>query len=686
MVRSNRLLLSGILAISMGLLSCMKDLTPENPENSVKFENLTIAENFNFETTAEKSFSITAYDNLNSPIQAVRFDIYTAHPDSGGVLMTSGGTNSEGVFSGKISLPDYLEKVVITTRYLGFPFEKYVKVDGNAFSANYGGAQKSLNVKSSVSGYKSALKSTAGVPLFYLGTYNNLGVPNYLEPSNDPIGQDLLNDVNASLPEKRPVPQYNPEYLDTQNQTSLTITQESDVWVTFVHEGAGYKNVLGFYTYDVNNPPATVNNISVINVIYPNVSFQGSGGGLVSGNKVLIGRFPADTKIGWAILQNAYNGTVNPNATTFFSDTWLNPESNSSLKQHTVQLLDPGRNIVLMGFEDMRRDNGADNDFNDAIFYVTANPVEAIQYTSMPLITYLNPDTDNDGVPDTFDEFPTDPARAFISYFPGESTYGTLAYEDLWPSTGDYDFNDLVVKYKFTQISNGNNEIVQINPSFIPIAAGANLNAGFGFQLDNTMAGAVESVTGTHLVKNYISLDPNGMEAGQSKAVFIAFDKAFSLFNNVTGENPNGMAPVNTVPGGKTGDPVTVEMEIIFSNPLSSSEVGLAPYNPFIFVNYDRGHEIHLPDCVPTDLVDESFFGTRNDNSNPNSGRYYKSVDNLPWAMNVVDSYDYTIEEVQVNSAFIYFGTWATSSGTQNKDWFKNMNGYRDNNKIYSQN
>ncbi|MBK6964363.1 MAG: DUF4114 domain-containing protein [Bacteroidales bacterium] len=126
--------------------------------------------------------------------------------------------------------------------------------------------------------------------------------------------------------------------------------------------------MLGFYTYDVNNPPATVNNISVINVIFPNVSFQGSGGGLVSGNKVLIGRFPADTKIGWAILQNAYNGTVNPNATTFFSDTWLNPESNSSLKQHTVQLLDPGRNIVLMGFEDMRRDNGADNDFNDAIF------------------------------------------------------------------------------------------------------------------------------------------------------------------------------------------------------------------------------------------------------------------------------------------------------------------------------
>ncbi|MHC1774084.1 MAG: LruC domain-containing protein [Lentimicrobium sp.] len=684
MIRSNRLLLTGIFAFSLGVVSCTKDLTPENPGNSAKFEDLIIADDFNFETTAEKTFTISAHDNLNSPIKGVRFDIYTAHPDSGGILMTSGGTNSEGVFSGKINLPGYLEHVVITTRFLGFPFEKYVEVDENIFSAAYGGGQKSLNKKSSANGFKSFLKSTAGAPLNFMGTFNGLGVPDYLEPANDPIGQDLLNDVNASLPEKRPVPQFNPDYLDTQNQTSLTITQESDVWVTFVHEGAGYKNVLGFYTYDVNNPPATVNNISAINVIYPNVSFQGSGGGLVSGNKVLIGRFPADTKIGWALLQNAYNGTVNPNATTFFSDSWLNPESNSNLKQHTVQLLDPGRNIVLMGFEDMRRDNGSDNDFNDAIFYVTANPVEAIQYTSMPLITYLNPDTDNDGVPDNFDEFPTDPARAFISYFPGKSTYGTLAYEDLWPATGDYDFNDLVVRYKFTQITNGSNEVVQINTSFIPEAVGANLNAGFGFQLDNTMSAAVESVTGMHLTEDYIALGPNGTEAGQSKAVFIAFDKAFTVLNNITGENPSGMAPVNTVPGGRIGTPDTVALEINFSSPVNSSVTGLAPYNPFIFVNYQRGHEIHLPDNIPTDMVDESYFGTRNDNSNPNTGRYYKSVDNLPWAMNVVDSYDYTIEEAQVNSAFIYFGTWATSSGTQNKDWFKNMNGYRDNNKIYS--
>ncbi len=119
-----------------------------------------------------------------------------------------------------------------------------------------------------------------------MGTYNNQGVPNYLEPVNDPITQDFLNDINASLPEMRPVPQYNPEYLDATNQTSVTILQESDVWLTFVHEGAGYKNVLGFYTYDANNPPASVNDITQISVIFPNVSYYGSGGGLISGNKV----------------------------------------------------------------------------------------------------------------------------------------------------------------------------------------------------------------------------------------------------------------------------------------------------------------------------------------------------------------------------------------------------------------
>lgn len=678
-------LLRGLIVFSIiGLVSCAKD-NVNIDRNPVKFSDLQIAPDFNFETSSAKDFEIKALDNLNNPIKGVRYDIYTAHPDSGGVLMMSGATQADGIFSGKLTLPSYMEQVVITTRFLGFPFERTVNVENNSFSVTYGGVQKSLNVKQIPVPYKSMLKSSDGAPLVYMGTYNNQGVPNYLEPVNDPITQDFLNDVNASLPELRPVPQYNPEYLDANNQTSVTILQESDVWLTFVHEGAGYKNVLGFYTYDANNPPATVNDITQISVIFPNVSYQGSGGGLVSGNKVYIGRFQANVKIGWALLQNAYNGTtVNPNATTFFSDTWLNPEANSNLKQHNVQLFDPGRELVLMGFEDLRRDGSCDNDFNDAVFYVSSNPVEAIEYNEMPLITYENPDSDGDGIPDNFDEYPTDVEKAFKSYFPGQNTFGTLAFEDLWPSKGDYDFNDLVVKYRFTNITNGNNEIVQIQPTFIPAAMGASFESGFGFQLQNTPKGAIQDVSGGYLTENYITLSSNGTETGQEKAVFIAFDNVLKTFSNVSGNNPAGNAGINTSIGGRTATPDTIQMVINFVNPLNAAAVGQAPFNPFMISRLNRGNEIHLPDFQPTDLADETLFGTSDDDSEAYTGRYYKSKTNLPWVINIVDSYEHTVEKEQINSGYNYFNSWAVTSGAMNKDWFKDYNGFRVESKIFS--
>ncbi len=58
-------------------------------------------------------------------------------------------------------------------------------------------------------------------------------------------------------------------------------------------------------------------------------------------------------------------------------------------------------------------------------------------------------DTDGDGVDDENDAYPTDPDRSTDQYLPSENTYGTMAFEDLWPSEGDYDFNDMVVNYNW---------------------------------------------------------------------------------------------------------------------------------------------------------------------------------------------------------------------------------------------
>ncbi|NHN26611.1 DUF4114 domain-containing protein [Flavobacterium jejuense] len=214
----------------------------------------------------------------------------------------------------------------------------------------------------------------------FLGSYTSDGTPLYFATS-DTISQATLDLVSNSLPENYPVPVYNPQYISSGYDTDLVIDSLADVWVTFVSEGAGYKNVLGFYTYDLNNPPLTAPTTADITIVFPNVSAAGSGGSLVTGNKVKIGTFPAGTGIGWVLLANGWNGSQVTNGLwRLFSNPSFNPESDPNLRNHNVLLNDPDNERIILGFEDIRRDNaGCDNDFNDAIFYVTANPYTALR-------------------------------------------------------------------------------------------------------------------------------------------------------------------------------------------------------------------------------------------------------------------------------------------------------------------
>ena len=228
----------------------------------------------------------------------------------------------------------------------------------------------------------------------FLGSYTADGTPLYFAPS-DVVSTETLNLVKNSLPENYPVPTYNPQYISSGYGTDIIIDSLADVWVTFVSEGAGYRNVLGFYTYDINNPPTTAPTASQITIIFPNVSAKGSGGSLVAGNKVKIGTFQPGTGIGWVLLANAWNGsTVTNGLWRLFSNPNFNPEANPLLRQHNVLLNDPTNQRVILGFEDIRRDySNCDQDFNDAIFYVTANPYEAIRANNLADVSSATPVT-----------------------------------------------------------------------------------------------------------------------------------------------------------------------------------------------------------------------------------------------------------------------------------------------------
>lgn len=220
----------------------------------------------------------------------------------------------------------------------------------------------------------------AQVKFVYLGQYNAQGVPEYLEDTSDVIGQDFLNDINAALPDKKPVPQYNPQYISLKSETDIVLDAQTDLWVTFAFEAAGYNNALGFYTYNPASPPKTITDIKTHTLIFPNVSFSNSGGGLRSGDKVYIGKFDANTAVGWFVVADAFkNGKMTQGKYIVYSEPVLNPEKASVLQSHTVLLNDTKRGKLVLGFEDVLRDQGSDQDFNDIVFYITASTYSAIK-------------------------------------------------------------------------------------------------------------------------------------------------------------------------------------------------------------------------------------------------------------------------------------------------------------------
>jgi LruC domain-containing protein len=97
----------------------------------------------------------------------------------------------------------------------------------------------------------------------------------------------------------------------------------------------------------------------------------------------------------------------------------------------------------------------------------------------------------------------------------------------------------------------------------------------------------------------------------------------------------------------------------------------------------NRGIEVHLPDYAPTSLADPDYFGKAQDNSIPSQGRYYRTENNLPWAINIYQSFAYPKEKADVVNTYNHFVQWAVSGGQAFPDWYMDKPGYRNTNNIY---
>jgi len=79
---------------------------------------------------------------------------------------------------------------------------------------------------------------------------------------------------------------------------------------------------------------------------------------------------------------------------------------------------------------------------------------------------------------------------------------------------------------------------------------------------------------------------------------------------------------------------------------------------------------VHFPNELPSQDATLSYFGTSDDDSNSGSGRYYKTSNNLPWAISIPNAWDNPYERKSIDLGYLDFITWAESGGSTNTDWY----------------
>jgi hypothetical protein len=184
----------------------------------------------------------------------------------------------------------------------------------------------------------------------------------------------LYSDILGMFPEDKNNMNANTDLFSPSANKRILLTKESEVYVSFLWEVAGWKNSFGYYTYDSNTPPATRDALDK-HIVFPNVSSVGDGGGLHSGDMVRLGsgKFKAGTVIGFYLVSMGWNnGMVTGGRYSLYTDLNLNT---NNYQQHLL-FINKKCNDIVLTFEDISQSDHLpyqDNDFNDVIFTITDN-------------------------------------------------------------------------------------------------------------------------------------------------------------------------------------------------------------------------------------------------------------------------------------------------------------------------
>lgn len=261
------------------------------------------------------------------------------------------------------------------------------------------------------------------------------------------------------------------------------------------------------------------------------------------------------------------------------------------------------------------------------------------------------------------------------TYYPSANGWATLAFEDNWPLEGDYDMNDLVVRYRLSSY-HVEGTLMRVKIEGKTIALGASYHNGFAFRLPGLLRSQVD--TGRLSFKiNGVEQSVTPLETGQDEAIFII---ANDLLDFVTaGEN---CKYYRTEAGCGSNIQMTFSLEIPMEANVNKADVADFPYDPFIFAaeGHERSYvfgeapgrrfEIHLKNQAPTDAFQANFLGRGDDVSNAGIGEYFINANGMPWAINIPYEWEHPVEYMDIKYAYPNFHSFVTSSGASNIDWF----------------
>lgn len=619
-------LLCSVLVILM-VSGCTRDVYDPNGGGEDK------PNSFDFSTTSTIQLNVK-YDVPEG--YKVLFNVYFEDPfttDEGGqtVLRTditpaiTRMTDENGEYHAKeIVAADHGSDVYIYTSYVGVPGLVQTTITDNVINADI------------------EWKLTDGIPQTradkwdpsteygLLGTWQTNGRPNYLDSEGELVlSASVLKTIRNTIQEGGICPQTYRQSADF--KVDDLQGRDTEVSVRFIGGNSSAASIFGYYCY---KDGASVKEIKAAKkyIVFPNTHTAGYYGkpiGLKGGECVKLHYidengvdkgtvFPNGVRIGWFLLNNAF---VKEGKTDkiCYSTTALNGDGRTHTAAFRIN------DFVVLSFEDY-----TDYDYNDVQFNVWSNPIEAIA-PDVPSVT-PDPGTDDD---------------RSVAY---RMTYkGILAFEDNWPNKGDYDLNDVIVKYNSVLAFNTSNQVLSTEDTFTALWSGASFKNGFAYQMNTDRSNVVTEFEN-------ISDTSQGLDRELAKATVNVFTNAL-----VATENNTKIA--------------SYKIKNTLTTPVDHETFGVAPYNPFIMVHENLGNnrcEVHLVNYKPTEKADMSLFHTGKDLSSPNSGVYYVAAENYPFAIQLVDAEDFSTTETEsVDITYSDFIKWVKSNGSEYKDWYK---------------